>query len=101
MINRDHLEQKEAFPQVKFYLDFDGTLSGREGSECVFSDFYKSLQLNPSENYASCRFKENMVDLLKAGFALPENKTMQMTKGALTFLKDMIAQGAHLNIISR
>lgn len=84
----------------RFYLDFDGTLSGRAGGACVFSSFYKSLQLNPAEYYSNAQFKDNMVALVKAGLALPENKTMGMSEGALQFLKTMITQGADLNIVS-
>lgn len=87
--------------QVKFYLDFDGTLSDRKGSQCVFSNLYRSLQLNSSDSYEVCHFKQNMVDLLRAGFTLPENRAMRMSKGALKFLEDMITEGAEVNIISR
>lgn len=86
---------------TRFYLDFDGTLTGREGSACVSSDFYQDLQLDPRADYSYACFRGNMVDLIKTGLALPENKTMRMSEGALSFLKTMLTQGADINIVSR
>lgn len=97
---RQLLEQKEQ-ASIRLYLDFDGTLTGRSGSECVFTGLYKSLQTNPETSYSDCTFKADIVDRIKAGFAQEENKTMQMERSAFEFLQEMLRQGADINIVSR
>ncbi len=87
--------------QTRLYLDFDGTLSSLEGSQCINSALYKTLQIDSDDDYNFCSFKENIVNLLKAGFERPENKKMKVIEDALSFLKNMIAEKADVIIISR
>lgn len=94
-------EEKAPLANVTLYLDFDGTLTDREGSQCVYSDLYRSLQTDKNVSYSDCIFKDNMVELLKEGFKQADNATMRMTKGGVDFLNHMLASGAHINIVSR
>lgn len=88
---------------IRLYLDFDGTLSGRRGSECVFSALYRTLQTDQKANYGDAKFvdEKEMVSKLKEGFEKPEYKTMQMSDGAFKFLDDMLDLNAEIILISR
>jgi hypothetical protein len=94
-------------------LDFDGTLTNREGSALVFGDFYKSLEVNPTDSYKSAIFKSNdeIQAIFQEKFGNPfcniesykrENSDVLISRDAWNFLHQALgSRGVSINIITK
>ena len=96
---------ESSLPRLRCYLDFDGTLTGIAGGNLVNSAFYRNLQKNYGEDYVTAKFKSGMPDILEHVLGDPLLKLVaeqiRVSPAAITFLKDMLTQGADIHIISK
>ncbi|STX28805.1 Dot/Icm T4SS effector [Legionella beliardensis] len=85
------------------YTDFDGTITGRDGSKTVFSTFYASLQQAPDKNnyrLSPLKNNEEVQQLFRTKFGeftsdfdyTKEDADMLMHKDAVIFFHELLQQ---------
>lgn len=83
-------------PIIEILTDFDGTLTNKPGGSLVFTNFYKSLQMNPDAHYTSRLLSQNeILAQFEKYFTEKELKTHQrdprrMSEAAVKFLKYVV-----------
>jgi 2-hydroxy-3-keto-5-methylthiopentenyl-1-phosphate phosphatase len=88
---------------LRIYLDFDGTVTGRNGQKTVVDPLFQSLQTNQDDAFYEANFKkdDDVLKLLKDGFQNEANKNMQISTAARDFLLEMLNQKAEIIFISK
>jgi len=79
---------------IAIYTDFDGTVTGTEGSKAVFSPFYNSLLVPGSgSDYKSCRMKspEEVASIFAQNDAYLKSINMLMSDKAVAFFHTALA----------
>lgn len=93
---------------IRYYLDFDGTLTKCEGSTVVFSAAYAALQdqsshssavVNSREAYGLRPFKHQLVELLQANPIFQGD--FGFAPGALMFVSNALSGQAEVVIVTR
>jgi len=92
-----------AHANVRAYLNFDGTLTGCDGSKTIFTELYESLKKDPKRDYIEAEFLDpnEMKQKLQIGLQQQAYATMRLTKGACNFLKEMLALDAQIIVTGR
>lgn len=105
-IKEEQEEVKKVRSTVRFYLDFDGTLTGLAGGETIHDVLYHKIheKYDPNryadEKVSTFKPEADMVYLLKEEFEKNPNHPLKMSDEAVSFIKKRLSENEDIFIIS-